>query len=422
MERFAIVGFGCAGYHALRAVREAGCDAAIDVYSDTALPPYNPMLTTYYVKGAVPYDALFPFGDLEQIRRAWDFTLIPDCRVAAVDTASMTVRRPDGTAAAYDKILLATGARAISPPVGSVPDERIYSMRCVDDAVRLKKALDERAFRRVLVIGASMVGIKLVELLHERGTEIILSDLAEHIFPTAAFEETSERIEAFLRDRGVELRFGVKTADGAERDGEALITFTDGSSARVDAVINCIGTRASLDCLTPGQVSVGRGVRVDDHMRTSVEGLYAAGDCCEGNDLSVGSPRIIGLWSNAAMQGETAGKNMAGQDAAYPGTLLHNITHFMDMDFVSFGDRTLPGEREVLLDGGGRFAEVSVLDGRVQCVNLLNLYRDSGVVKNYLLRSLAEHEKPLDVQMQAALLKSGLPKKLTALLEGGGAG
>lgn len=56
MERFAIVGFGCAGCHALKAIRGAGCAAAVDVYSDTGLPPYNPMLTTYYVKGTLPYE------------------------------------------------------------------------------------------------------------------------------------------------------------------------------------------------------------------------------------------------------------------------------------------------------------------------------------------------------------------------------
>ena len=55
MERFAIIGFGCAGYHALRAIREAGCDAIVDVYSDTDMPPYNPMLTTYYTAGRLPY-------------------------------------------------------------------------------------------------------------------------------------------------------------------------------------------------------------------------------------------------------------------------------------------------------------------------------------------------------------------------------
>ena len=69
MERFAIVGFGAAGYHALKGLRAVGCDARVEVYTETDLPPYNPMLTTYYVKGAIPYEALFPFGNLETIQK-----------------------------------------------------------------------------------------------------------------------------------------------------------------------------------------------------------------------------------------------------------------------------------------------------------------------------------------------------------------
>lgn len=418
MDRFAIVGFGCAGYHALKVIREARCSAQVDVYSDTDLPPYNPMLTTYYVKGKIPYAAMFPFGTMAEIQERFAFNLLKQCAAESVDARRKTIRRADGTETVYDKILITTGARAFSPPVGALPAERIFSMRCVEDAVRLKEAVTAGGFRRVLVVGASMVGIKIVELLHERGVEVVFSDLAQHIFPTAAFDSTSERIEAFLRDKGVELRFGVKTAEAEGRDGRALVYFSDGDSTTVDAVINCIGTRAALNCLSSEEIKIVRGVVVDDHMRTSADGIFAAGDCCEGRDLCIDGTRIIGLWANAVLQGETAGKNMAGLDACYPGTLVHNITHFMDIDFVSFGDKSLPGERRVYLDKDGKYAEAVVQDGRIQCINLLNLFKNSGAVKNHMLRALYRHDTPLDPQMKAVLLKSGLPKELTDLLGG----
>ena len=171
MERFAIVGFGCAGCHALKALRAAGCSAAVDVYSDTGLPPYNPMLTTYYVKGKIPYEAMFPFGSMEQLKQELSFTLFDQCTAASIDAGARTLRRTDGTVQTYDKILVSTGARAFVPPVGTLPDERIFSMRSVEDAVRLKEALAGGTLRRVLVVGASMVGIKIVELLEERGIE-----------------------------------------------------------------------------------------------------------------------------------------------------------------------------------------------------------------------------------------------------------
>ena len=263
MERFAIVGFGCAGCHALKALRAAGCSAAVDVYSDTGLPPYNPMLTTYYVKGKIPYEAMFPFGSMEQLKQELSFTLFDQCTAASIDAGARTLRRTDGTVQTYDKILVSTGARAFVPPVGTLPDERIFSMRSVEDAVRLKEALAGGTLRRVLVVGASMVGIKIVELLEERGIEVVLSDLAPHIFPTAAFAETSRRIEGELRERGIVLRFGEKTTGACEQDGRAEVSFSGGDREIVDAVVVCIGTRTALDCLAPEQVEIDRGVVVD---------------------------------------------------------------------------------------------------------------------------------------------------------------
>ena len=115
MERFAIIGFGCAGYHALRAIREAGCDAAVDVYSDTDLPPYNPMLTTYYTAGRLPYEGLFPFGTLDEISAQYKANIITHTRVASVDAVAKTVSTTDGQTTSYDKILVTTGATAQRP-------------------------------------------------------------------------------------------------------------------------------------------------------------------------------------------------------------------------------------------------------------------------------------------------------------------
>lgn len=420
MERFAIVGFGCAGCHALKAIRGAGCAAAVDVYSDTGLPPYNPMLTTYYVKGTLPYEGMFPFGTMETLRRELDFTWYDQCAVSQIDAAARTVRLSDGRERAYDKILLSSGARAFVPPVGDLPQSRIFAMRNVEDAVRLKEALASGGIRRMLVVGASMVGIKLVELLVEQRVEVVFSDLAEHIFPTAAFEETSQRIEGRLQERGVELRFGVKAAYAAQRDGRAEVCFSDGAAVTVDAVAMCIGTRAAVGYVSPEEILIDRGIVVDEHMRTSAAGIFAAGDCCQGRDLSTGGTRIIGLWASAVLQGETAGKNMAGLDTSYPGNILHNITHFMGMDFVSFGDKSLPGERRVFQDRDGRYIEATMADGRVNCVNLLDLYKNSGAVMDHMLRGLYPHDAPPDPQERAVLLKSGLPRELIDLLGGRG--
>ena len=96
MERFAIVGFGCAGYHALAQIRENGCAAHIDVYSDTDMPPYNPMLTTYYVAGRLPYEGLFPFGTLEEIGKKYQADFITQVRVKQILAKEKIIITEDG--------------------------------------------------------------------------------------------------------------------------------------------------------------------------------------------------------------------------------------------------------------------------------------------------------------------------------------
>ena len=116
MKKIAIVGFGGAGYHAAKEIRKWDPLAVIDVYADTALAPYNPMLTTYYVKGALPYQALFPFGGLKEIAEELALNIHTECPVIGLESETRTLILSDGTRAFYDEILFSTGASAVMPP------------------------------------------------------------------------------------------------------------------------------------------------------------------------------------------------------------------------------------------------------------------------------------------------------------------
>lgn len=417
MEHFAIVGFGCAGYQALRAIRQSRKEISVDVFSETDLPPYNPMLTTYYVKEKIPYQAMFPFGTLEEIIQQYPCNYFGNTKVEALDVDKKTITVNGQIEKRYDKILIATGAGAVSLPVGNFPENRIYTMRTAADAVRFREDLDKLQIKKALVVGASMVGIKIVELLKERGIEVVLSDLADHIFPTAAFPETSARIENYLHTEGIETRFGVKTETADFYDNRGYITFSDGSSLDADIVVMCVGTYVACRWLDSSKININRAIVVNQYMQTSAEGIYAAGDCCEAMDLMLHDTRNIGLYANAFVQGRIAGLHMTDQSGSYGGNILHNITHFMDIDFVSFGDKNLSGERMVFLDEDDKYIEATVKNDALQCINMLNTYEFSGVIKNYMINHLLDKKEPLDELEKGILVKSGFPDKLFRLLE-----
>ena len=193
-RRYAIVGFGCAGYHALEALRQSDSQGEIHVFSELDQPPANPMLTTYYAAGRLPYEALFPFGGLEEVERKLSPVLHMDAPVAALEKDERALTLSTGERMAFDAVLLATGAQPVVPPLGVTVGERVLCMRTVADARRLRQRLEAGDVRSVTVIGASMVGIKIVELCREAGIACTLADLAERVFPLAALPDVSAEI------------------------------------------------------------------------------------------------------------------------------------------------------------------------------------------------------------------------------------
>lgn len=417
---YAIVGFGCAGYQALTALRESDSGAEIHVFSDLTDPPANPMLTTYYAAARLPYEGLFPFGTLEEIQRRYDPVFHMDAPVTRMDAQEKTLYCGDVSYGPFDGILLATGADPVVPPLGVTPGGRVLCMRTVADARLLRERVESGEIRSVTVIGGSMVGIKIVELCQEAGFDCTLVDMAQRIFPLAAFPDVSAEIERRLVELGIALRFG-SAVTGAEERADGVTTFlASGDPVESDLLVLCIGTRARTQLARDAGIEVNRGIVVDDSMETSAPGVYAAGDCCEGRNIMTGGHQIIGLWANAAYQGQTAGHCMAGDPSVFSGNILHNITHFMGMDFISFGDVNAAGEVHTIgKPTDTRYVKAVVAGGELRCVNMLDSYHISGVVKNYMMNRFTGNHAPLPAALRGLLIREGFTDEFLALFEGG---
>lgn len=421
MLKCAVVGFGCAGYHAAKSIRAADAAAQIDVYSDHSFAPYNPMLTTYYASNRIPRDSMFPFGDLENIRKEFNLNIITDVTVRRVDGLNIIT---DTGQKKYDRILISTGAYAFVPPIkglDTVSADRVFCMRTLRDAERLREAVATGKYSSAVVVGASMVGIKVVELFSNAGISTKLVDMAPYLFPLAAYPEVGQEISRRIEStRPVQMMFssGLDSLSSAA-DGSVEVHLNNGSVQTADLLVLCIGTRAATALVDPEQVRVGRGIVVNTHMETSCPGVYAAGDCCEGTNLQNGQTQIIGLWANAAKQGATAGTNMVGGNAVHYGNILHNITHFMDMDFIGFGDNRVQGD---VVEFGtlekGLYVKAIIKDGVLTSVNILDNYRISGVVKNYFTRLLEGRTSEIVPLQQGILQKEGLTQRFINELEG----
>lgn len=419
MARIIIAGFGCAGYSAVKAMREAGCQDEILVFSNVAEAPYNPMLTTYYISGKVGRSGMFPFGTLSEIASKYDLVAHTEKTVAAVHVRNKNVELNDGSVYGYDKLLIATGASAFAPPIKGVPGRNIFMMRTLHDADSLLQTLEEGDVGSAVVVGASMAGIKVAELFIKRGISCTLADFAKRIFPLAALPDTAERIEERVRKKGVNLLFGAGISEIEDRKDKLISRFSTGDRLESDVVVLCIGTRANTALVNPAEIRLGRGILVDDHMQTSAKDVYAAGDCCEGRNLQSGENQIIGLWANAEYQGRCAGRNMAGLDSTYQGNILHNITGFMGTYFIGMGDNRSTGTvNEYEAPDGGMYIETVSDDTRITCLNIIDACEASGIIKTIFMRQFENPRNELSLIELARLRKFGIPDRMISVLRG----
>ena len=421
MNKIAIIGFGGAGYCAAEEARKRDPEAVIDVYSDTGLGPYNPMLTTYYVKGAIPYEAMFPYGTLEEARERLNLTVHTNRPVTGLDPAARTLRFADGSQAAYDNILISTGASAVMPPLPGMDLPGVIKMRTVQDAVDLKERLDSGKIRSGLVIGSSWVGIKVVEDLVTRDIPCTLIDGAPWMFYVASFQESAQRVQADLEAKGVTLSFN-QMLDHIEQESDGRLTAVTQSGSRftADLIAVCIGVRTNTGFLKDSGVAMNRGVLVDRRMSTNYPGVYAAGDCCEAVDIQSGAHRNIGVWYNAQKQGQVAGANMAGGEMEFDANVLVNLAHYLDYDFISIGDVSTCGPEDTVYEyEDNRYYIRGVRDDSgIKCLNVIGSAESNGLLKNIFIKSIESPGAGMDIQSVCYLKDKGFPDSFIDFLGG----
>ena len=360
----AIIGFGTAGMNAAIALRNAGYAGCVRVFSDTGILPYSPILTSYYAGGRKTYAQCFPWNE-DEIADL-DLTIMRDCPVQELDPAAHVIRTPQGEFS-YAKCLIATGATPQAfgfPGVEGEPDFKPFMLRTMDDAERLRTALEDPSCKRMLVSGASMVALKILEAFLDQGKQAALVGMNPHVLDMNALPEPAMRFERALKAHGVQLYLGqtIKSvrrigADEGSDAGRLEVTFSTGGTDVFDGIAVAHGMASNLGFVVDGSLAIDRALVVDEFMRTSDPDVYAAGDVAQGLELVSGQKRIVGIWKNAAVQGACAGHAIAlemaggapGPEDAFKGAIATNSIDVCGTLFISAGSVELTEGRSVEL-------------------------------------------------------------------------
>ncbi|MEZ4501079.1 MAG: FAD-dependent oxidoreductase [Dehalococcoidia bacterium] len=263
--------------------------------------------------------------------------------VTAIDAVNRTVtvrnvHRDVEFETPYDDLLIATGAAAVRPHIPGLDLEGVAFMRTLDDATALR-ALIEGGARRAVVVGGGYIGVEVAEALTRRDLQTTMVTAGESALEGAFDPEIGDRVVARMREIGIEFRAGL-TAERVEgASGRVRAVEAGGERFEADIVVIAIGARPTVALAEAAGVPLGESgaIAIDDHQRTLIPGIWAAGDCAESHHRVGGHAVNIQLGTVANKQGRIAGVNLGGGDERFPGVLGTAISRLCDLEVARTG-------------------------------------------------------------------------------------
>ena len=308
---------------------------------------------------------------------------MPGVKAVSIDPEGKRVALEDGSTVEYDAICVAAGSRPFVPPFEGLDTVgKKFSFMTLDDALALEEALAPDA--RVLIVGAGLIGLKCAEGIAERAGSITVCDLADRVLSSILDAECAEVVQRHLEEHGIKFMLG----DSAARfDGDRAY-MKSGAEVDFDVLVLAVGVRANTELVKEIGGEVGRGIVIDDKMATSIPGIFAAGDCAEGCDASIGAKRVLAILPNAYFQGHAASVNMAGGDESFNSAIPMNSIGFFGLHIMTAGAHD--GE---MIDGGadGSIHLLFVKDGRLDGFMLIGDTQRAGIYTG-----LIRERTPLD--------------------------
>lgn len=277
MNPLVIIGTGLAGYNLAKEFRKADTERElIMLTSDDGHNYSKPMLSTGFTKEKSAAD--LSMGDPEKMASTLNAEIKTFCEVTAVDTSAKTLT-VDGDTISYGDLVFAQGAAVFRPPMEGDGQDGVYSVNDLVDYAKFREVIEGK--KKVLIIGAGLIGCEFANDLSNGGFDVEVIDPVERPLQTLMPEQASAAVRAGLESLGTKFHFGVfakavnKTANGYQ------LTLSDGGTLEGDVVLSAVGLRPRIQLADAAGIEVNRGVKTNRLLQTNAENVYALGDCAE---------------------------------------------------------------------------------------------------------------------------------------------
>ena len=337
--RIVIIGAVAAGTAAAAKARRNDEDAQIVVYERDGDISYSGCGMPYYLAGDLKdADALTP-RDSAYFKSRYNVDVLTRHEALSIDPSSRSVRirrmeTGEEFTDTYDRLILATGARAVTPGIPGADGAHVFTLRAIADMRRIKAFLDARKPKTAALIGAGFIGLEMCESLTRLGIAVTIVEKAAQVAPGLDWD-AAVYVQEHLKRHGVRVLTGV-SASRIEADG---VVLSDGRRADAEIVLLSVGVRPNTELAAAAGIRLGVGgaIAVDERMRTNLPDVYACGDCAEQFCAVTGRPVYRPLGSTAAKTGRIAGDSATGGRLAFKGVLGTGIFRIFDRTVAATG-------------------------------------------------------------------------------------
>ena len=381
--RHVIIGAGPAGVVAAETLRRIAPASEIIILGDEPEPPYSRMALPYLLAGNVgEAGTQLRHEDAHFEKLAID---VRQARVSRVDTSNRLAILSHGHEIAYDRLLIATGAHPIKPPIEGMDSPGVENCWTLADARRILAGA--KPGDRVVLMGAGFIGCIVLEALAARGVDLVVVEMADRMLPRMMDKAGGAMIARWCESKGVSVRTGTRVTEIARANGSLALSVDGGDPIEADLVVCATGVAPNVGFLDGAGIDCDAGILVDHRLRTSASDVYAAGDVAQGPDFSTGRQEVHAIQPTAVEHGRIAALNMAGVDTPFRGSLSMNVLNTLGLVSSSFGlwMGAEGGERSVAADEArSRYLRLEFEEDRLVGALALGLTQHVGVLRGLI--------------------------------------
>jgi len=381
VTRSVVIGTGPAGITAAETFRRLDPNGTVTVLTSEPFPPYSPAaMADHFLTGRE--NTLYWKG--RDVAERLGINERREASVVAIDTDSHEVVLEGGEREAYDALVIASGSRLHAPIEGSdLP--AVLDFKSLRKAEALMARVRSGEARRALIVGHGFIGVELALMLTDLGVDVTVVGRRPWVMPRVLDHSTSDVARQALEARGVELRLGTPAEAFVPTPAGTAVRLADGKTLHADLVVAATGVKPHVEFIAGSGIVTDWGIHVDDHMRTSVSGVYAAGDVAEAADWLTGERYVHAIFPNAVAQAKIAAANALGADVVYDGAESMNSLKHLGVPIVAMG--TTEGADDVVhWARGAARRSLYLRDGRIIGAQLAGDITAAGVYRSLMLK------------------------------------